>query len=79
MLNDPTRGVDLATKQDIYGMLGELAGTGVSVVIHSTEIEELIAVCQRVAVFHDGTLFEVFAGEDLRREALIAGLFGRAP
>lgn len=79
VLNDPTRGVDLATKQDIYAMLGELAAGGVSVVIHSTEIEELLAVCHRVAVFHDATLFKVFGGTDLTREALIAGLFGRTP
>jgi ABC-type sugar transport system ATPase subunit len=79
VLNDPTRGVDLATKQDIYAMLGELAAAGVSVVIHSTEIEELLAVCHRVAVFHDATLFGTFGDRELTRETLIAGLFGRSP
>jgi ABC-type sugar transport system ATPase subunit len=79
VLNDPTRGVDLATKHDIYGMLDELAAAGVAVVLHSTEIEELLAVCHRVGVFHDSTLFRVFAQDELTREALIAGLFGRTP
>lgn len=79
VLNDPTRGVDLATKRDIYGMLDELAGAGVAVVIHSTEIEELLSVCHRVAVFHGATLFRVFGQDELSREALVAGLFGRAP
>ncbi|MBN9021117.1 MAG: sugar ABC transporter ATP-binding protein, partial [Rhizobiales bacterium] len=78
VLNDPTRGVDLATKQDIYGMLGELAASGVAVVIHSTEIEELVAVCHRVAVFHGETLYRVVPQSELTREVLIAGLFGRA-
>lgn len=79
VLNDPTRGVDLATKQDIYSLLAEQAAAGISVVIHSTEVEELLALCQRVAVFHDGTLFSVLDSDNLTREALIAGLFGRTP
>jgi ABC-type sugar transport system ATPase subunit len=79
VLNDPTRGVDLATKQDIYALLAELARAGVAVVIHSTEIEELLALCHRVAVFHDRTLFQVVDHAELSRERLIAGLFGRQP
>lgn len=79
VLNDPTRGVDLATKQDIYRLLAELAQSGVAVVIHSTEIEELLALCHRVAVFHDRTLFEVLDHAGISRERLIAGLFGRRP
>jgi len=79
VLNDPTRGVDLATKQDIYVMLAELAAGGVAVVIHSTEIEELLTLCHRVAVFHASGLFRVLGQDELGREALIAGLFGRRP
>lgn len=79
VLNDPTRGVDLATKQDIYALLAEQASAGVAVVIHSTEIEELLALCQRVAIFHHHGLFVTLGGAALTREALIAGLFGRAP
>jgi ABC-type sugar transport system ATPase subunit len=79
VLNDPTRGVDLATKQDIYSLLLEQAAAGVSVVIHSTEIEELLALCHRVAVFHDSTLHGVLDRGRLTRDVLIAALFGRAP
>lgn len=79
VLNDPTRGVDLATKQDIYTLLAELAQAGVAVVIHSTEIEELLVLCHRVAVFHDRTLFQAVDHAEISRERLIAGLFGRQP
>lgn len=79
VLNDPTRGVDLATKQDIYTLLLQQAAAGVSVVIHSTEIEELLALCHRVAIFHDATLYGALERDDLTRETLIAGLFGREP
>ncbi|HLN08021.1 MAG TPA: ATP-binding cassette domain-containing protein [Xanthobacteraceae bacterium] len=78
VLNDPTRGVDLATKQDIYSLLAEQAQANVAVVIHSTEIEQLLVLCQRVAIFHHGTLFAVLDRQALSRDALIAGLFGRA-
>ncbi|RVA34350.1 sugar ABC transporter ATP-binding protein [Mesorhizobium sp. M7D.F.Ca.US.004.03.1.1] len=79
VLNDPTRGVDLATKQDIYALLLEQAAAGISVVIHSTEIEELLALCHRVAIFHNATLYSVLDRDGLTRETLIAGLFGREP
>lgn len=79
VLNDPTRGVDLATKQDIYTLLAELGAAQISIVIHSTEIEELLALCHRVAVFHDRTLFGTLQDARLTREMLIAGLFGRTP
>jgi ABC-type sugar transport system ATPase subunit len=78
ILNDPTRGVDLATKQDIYALLAEQTAAGVSVVIHSTEMEELLALCHRVAIFHDHSLFTVLEREKLSRDTMIASLFGRA-
>jgi ABC-type sugar transport system ATPase subunit len=78
VLNDPTRGVDLATKQDIYSLLAEQAAADVSVVIHSTEIEELLTLCHRVAIFHHASLFAVLERGELDRDRLIAGLFGRA-
>ena len=77
VLNDPTRGVDLATKQDIYALLVEQAQAGMAVVIHSTEIEELLALCHHVAVFHNSTLHRVLDRSNLTRETLIACLFGR--
>jgi ABC-type sugar transport system ATPase subunit len=77
VLNDPTRGVDHATKQDIYRLLGELAGSGVAVLMLSTEVEEHLALMDRVLVFREGHLFEEIERERLSRERLIAGFFGR--
>jgi ABC-type sugar transport system ATPase subunit len=62
LLDDPTRGVDIGTKFDLYGLLRELAAEGRAVVIVSTELEELATVCDRVVVIHDAQI----AG-DLRR------------
>ncbi len=46
LLNDPTRGVDVATRQVLYGVFRGLAGEGMALVILSTEIEEVLLLCQ---------------------------------
>ena len=76
ILNDPTRGVDLATKRDIYRLLERLADDGVAVVVLSTEVEEHLALMDRVLVFREGSLSAEIAHETLSRERLIAAFFG---
>jgi ribose transport system ATP-binding protein len=77
LLNDPTRGVDHATKQDIYARLSKIAGSGIAVMMLSTEVDELLTYMDRVMVFREGTLFTEFGRDDLARERLIASFFGR--
>jgi ABC-type sugar transport system ATPase subunit len=76
VLNDPTRGVDLGTKRDIYRLLELLADSGVAVVVLSTEVEEHIALMDRVLVFREGGLFAEIPHASLSRERLIAAFFG---
>ena len=54
LLNDPTRGVDHATKQDIYARLHEIAARGIAIVVLSTEVDELLTYMDRVMVFREG-------------------------
>ena len=56
LLNDPTRGVDLGAKRDIYALLRNLAKEGVTVIMLSTEVDELIELMDRVLVFRDHEL-----------------------
>lgn len=77
VLNDPTRGVDLGTKRDIYRLLTELAASGVAVVMLSTEIEEHIALMDRVLVFRERHLFAELEHAAISRKGLIAAFFGR--
>ena len=56
LLNDPTRGVDLGAKRDIYALLDELAAEGVAVVMLSTEVDEHVELMDRVLVFREGAL-----------------------
>jgi ABC-type sugar transport system ATPase subunit len=76
LLNDPTRGVDLNAKWDIYALLRRLAGEGVGVVMLSTEVDELIELMDRVLVFREGEVFNELRRNELSRERIVANFFG---
>ena len=76
-LNDPTRGVDIPTKQDLYALLRELAAEGNGIVLFSTEIEELVDLCNRIAVLRFGGIYTVVEEKDLTSARVLAGMFGR--
>jgi ABC-type sugar transport system ATPase subunit len=77
LLNDPTRGIDMAAKRDIYRILTDAAGEGLTVVMLSTEVEELVELMDRVLVFRENTLFTELRGDALNRTRLVASYFGR--
>ena len=72
LLSDPTRGIDVGTKQEIYALLRRLADEGVAVLLYSTDYAELIGCCDRVAVFYDGRIVRWLAGDELTEHALVA-------
>jgi ribose transport system ATP-binding protein len=72
LLNDPTRGIDVGTKQEMYGLLRRLADEGAAVLLYSTDYAELIGCCDRVAVFSEGRIVRWLAGAELTEHALVA-------
>ena len=72
LLSDPTRGIDVGTKQEIYMLLRKLAADGAAVLLYSTDYAELIGCCDRVAVFYDGRIVRWLAGAELTEHALVA-------
>ena len=60
ILHEPTQGIDVRAKQDIYRIVGELAKQGVAILIISIEIHELIGVCDRIMVMYEGRLTDEF-------------------
>lgn len=79
LLNDPTRGVDQRTREVLYDTFRDLASKeGLSLVILSTEIEELLRLCDRVLVFRDGEIAAHLGGDAMSNENVIAAMFGRA-
>jgi ribose transport system ATP-binding protein len=77
LLNDPTRGVDVATRLVLYDLFRELAAEGMALVILSSEIEEILVLCHRVLVFRDHALAAEMQGEAMRTDTVIAAMFGR--
>jgi ribose transport system ATP-binding protein len=78
LLNDPTRGVDIATRRVLYRVFRELANEGLSLVVLSSEIEEAIGLCDRVLVFRDQHMSARLTGADKTADRVIAAMFGRA-
>jgi ribose transport system ATP-binding protein len=72
LLNDPTRGIDVGTKQEIYRLMRELADAGACMLFYSTDYEELIGCCDRVAVMYDGRIVRELEGEGITERNLIA-------
>jgi ribose transport system ATP-binding protein len=72
LLNDPTRGIDVGTKHEIYQLLRDLAAAGSAVVLYSTDYDELIGCCDRVMVFYDGAVKSELAGAQITEHALVA-------
>jgi ribose transport system ATP-binding protein len=72
LLNDPTRGIDVGTKQEIYALLRRLADAGAAIVFYSTDYAELIGCCDRVLVIYDGAVKRVLTGDEITEKALIA-------
>lgn len=77
-LNDPTRGVDIGAKYDLYALLHELAADGKAVLFLSNEIEEFEGLCNRVAVFRSQTIFRTLVAEEISSDAVLAAMFGYA-
>ncbi len=71
LLNDPTRGIDVGTKQELYRLMRELAGTGLGILFYSTDYEELIGMSDRVVVCYGGRLVRELSGPDLNEHNLI--------
>jgi ribose transport system ATP-binding protein len=76
VLDEPTRGVDVGAKRDIYFLVQQLAREGRGLVIVSSELVELIGLCHRVIVMRGGRIAAVLANDELNEVELIAHATG---
>ncbi|MEO1345661.1 MAG: sugar ABC transporter ATP-binding protein [Pseudomonadota bacterium] len=72
LLADPTRGIDVKTKTEIYAILRELADQGTAILLLSTDYEELIQLCDETHVFFNGEIVASLSGDDLTPQNIIA-------
>ena len=75
LLDEPTRGVDVGTKAAIYDLLRSLRSAGKTILMSSSEMDELLAVCDRIAVMSDRKLVALRSAADWTNEALLAAAF----
>ncbi len=71
-LDDPTRGIDVGAKQDIYGIIEELASRGKGVILVSSELPELLRCCDRILVLHEGETPGILDAADATQETIMA-------
>ena len=71
MLNDPTRGIDVGTKQEIYKLLRQLADSGKGVLFYSTDYAELIGCCNRIVMMYEGRIVRELAGDALTEQKIL--------
>jgi ribose transport system ATP-binding protein len=76
LLDEPTRGVDVAAKFDIHTLLREIAGAGASIVISSSDHEELLGLCSRILVLKDGRVSCAAPASGLTSAGLLAMCYG---
>ena len=76
LMDEPTRGVDIGAKADIYELVLQFAAAGSAVVVASSEIPELLLLCHRILVFHSGTLNAELAGEEATEEQVVSAAAG---
>jgi ribose transport system ATP-binding protein len=71
LLDDPTRGVDVGTKAEMHDLIRAEAAAGAAVLIASTDLDELVAVCDRVVVFFHGRAFATLEGDRLAQHTIV--------
>ena len=69
--DEPTRGIDVGAKSEIYKIINMLVSEGNAVIVISSELPEILGICDRVAVFHEGRLTGVLDKKDATQEAIM--------
>ena len=76
VLDEPTRGIDVAAKYDVYALVADLAARGAAVLCISSELEELAGLCDRILVLHEGEIAGRFGKGAFDEGAILAAAFG---
>jgi ribose transport system ATP-binding protein len=71
ILDEPTRGIDVNAKQEIYEFIHQLAGKGISCIVISSELEEVIGLCSRVYVMKEGAVAGCLEGDHINEEEIM--------
>ena len=76
LLDEPTRGVDVGAKHDIYKLMAEWKKAGMAILLITSELPELLALSDRIIVLHYGKIVNEFAGSDAAPESVMTAAMG---
>ena len=79
ILDEPTQGVDVGAKAEIHALIQELAERGLAIIMISSELPEILAMCDRVAVMHSGTVSGVLSRAEATQDKILALALERTP
>lgn len=79
LLYDPTRGVDVGTKAEIYRLMRNECNEGASILFYSSDAAELVGLSDRVLVLHDGHVAAELTGEEITEERIVGAMVGANP
>jgi len=71
IMDEPTRGIDVGAKSEIHRLLRDLANQGIGVIMISSELPEIIGMCDRVLVMHEGRQCDIISGDQITEERII--------
>ncbi len=71
LLNDPTKGVDVETRNNLYSIISDLAAEGTSVILYTSDNDELISNCDRVLIVFEGQIVDELKGDDICEERIV--------
>ena len=78
IFDEPTRGIDVGAKNEIYRLMRDLADRGVGILMISSDMEEVIGVSDRVAVMHEGRITGLLERRDLSEQNILSLAVGRS-
>jgi ribose transport system ATP-binding protein len=76
LLHDPSRGIDVGTKQEIYHLMRTLADQGAGLLFFSTELPELVGMCDRVLVLYEGRIVRELVGAEITQQHIVSAALG---
>jgi D-allose transport system ATP-binding protein len=71
IFDEPTRGIDVGAKAEIYRMMRELSNQGKAIIMVSSELPEILAICDRIAVFRAGRIVRILEGNSASEEQIL--------
>ncbi len=79
LLDEPTRGVDIGARYELYRLIRQLSDDGVAIMIVSSDLPELLGLTDRIAIMHDGTLATIVGSEGLQEADLLFQFYALGP